>query len=279
MKKNLRFIIIFSCLILLQFSCHFVEEYQLNKLQLKIYNSINNRQFEEVALLFTYSKNYDNAEIKRITKCFDVLSKFTGRIGFEKDVPLECKYHISIFTGDTAYWKNTPVFTDRIYPVNFEEIDNGWLEVEYYKKSMSSLGIKKITYQLKTNNEAIFDELRKLGCLIEIIPTHDERFSSEYGDYFGIIKNLFYQTDPLGINQRNDSTFYKITIYSVLYNLKNCESKYQVRILLKKEFIDFFDPEYTIPGIDTLELNKSLIKLSDTIWYSWKQYKINLTAN
>lgn len=239
---------------------------------------MKNGKYYDAAILLVNPKDYNEQELKkeiyRIEKIHEIISLFSGEIDIAVEYPEECKYHITILTVDSLKEKNEPYYAWGRIPINFTNVGPGWIELSFYKKSIfGHLGVNRITYQFQTIDSTIIENIEKLGCKFEVVRTRDEILTEEYGTFVDSLNKIFYQDDPLGINEEQDSMFYWLEISYILHDLYNQRSESQVRDMLYDHYSYFLNEGYEDFDVDTSIFRRRLDDLSKEIWSSWYSYK------
>jgi hypothetical protein len=92
-----------------------------------------------------------------------------------------------------------------------------------------------------------------------------QRLKAEYQNLFDEVAALLFRHDPVGINLDDNTDEYEPEVGTILPQLHNCHSMDDVRRLLHKEFVRWFDAGIAGP-------EDHYAKIAIEIWDLWQKF-------
>ncbi len=141
------FLIFFSIL-----SCEeFFIETKMQNLLIEFLNYSNSGNSHKAALLFYYNKNQSKEEFgrkkKMVTLMIDNLTKRFGTINISHDVSDSNLIKFEISACDSAFLSNKPFVKAGIFPMKFEKLGYGWIEIQIILDD-SEVKIRKLIFKV-----------------------------------------------------------------------------------------------------------------------------------
>ena len=103
----------------------------------------------------------------------------------------------------------------------------------------------------------------------EILEKRD-KLREEYGDLFGEISEILFETDPVGISFGDNTDEYEPEVGTILPRLRTCASAQDVRRVVVEEFVRWFGEG---------EVDESHVEaIAVRIWAAWQRSSLSSAA-
>ena len=100
----------------------------------------------------------------------------------------------------------------------------------------------------------------------ERIQLRRKQLRQEYGSLFDRVSAILFDLDPIGINFETNTDEYEPEVGTILPRLKSCHSVKDVRRIVHREFIRWFDRK--IAGPET-----HYQQAAESIWAAWQLHQ------
>lgn len=253
-------------------SCDFYLKSQIGSFRFAYYDVIQNEEYDKAASMFYIPDSLSEKDIQkvqnRISILISLISREYGKINHSKEVPDECKYHITFSTIDTVSLKETPFWAAGIFPVVFEKSEAGWLDVEFHKETWNSFSIRKITYDVPFLKDDFREKIIELDAVIKTTITQKEKLQTRFGEFYSQVLQLIITYNPLDEEKDELNDYEDLFLEYVLNNIDKVENV--------QEFRDKVYWIFSFGGDETFsDIRKTTDKLAEKIWDEWQIYNHN----
>lgn len=253
-------------------SCNWLLLSQTTSFRVEFYTLISQRDYLSAASMFHYPASLSPKDIEekqiKLSKLIQLVSNELGEIHHYRDVPNECKYHITLSIMDTSKLKKEPFWAAGIFPVSFNKRGPGWLNLEFHKETWKSFSIRKITYDIVSLDDSFGRQLIEYGAIIDTTITTKEKLLNKFGKFYSKAFHLIIAYNPLDESDEElkaDEIFYLEDILNNIVISKNIQ-EYKKKVYL---IFSFGGDEAFI------DIRKTTDILAEELWKEWQVYSNN----